>query len=136
MEQKPRVHVATSLSPVGSLSINSRAKEGPDSATKGWRGFRSAWGIIWAIILRVFNSRPLLRDMNGNPGSTYSATLSRKDALNCNDRNKDPDFRQSHLSQMSEAWIHHMFFIWLQRVKLSEASIITTTTTITGLWPF
>jgi len=41
-KQNVHTHVATSLSPVGSLSINSRAKEGPDSATKGWRGFRSA----------------------------------------------------------------------------------------------
>ena len=35
MEQKPHAQVAKSLSPMGSLSINSRAKEGLDSATKG-----------------------------------------------------------------------------------------------------
>ena len=34
------------MSPVGNLFINSSANEGPDSATKGWRGFLNAWGII------------------------------------------------------------------------------------------
>ena len=33
-------------SPVGNLFINSSAKEGPDSAIKGWRGFFNAWGMI------------------------------------------------------------------------------------------
>lgn len=73
----------TSKSPVGNLFINSNAKEGPDSAIKGWRGFFNAWGMIWDIILNVLSSKPLLRDINGKPGSTYSAMPSRKVALNC-----------------------------------------------------
>lgn len=78
----------TTKLPVGSLFINSNAKEGPDSAIKGWRGFFNAWGMIWDIILNVLSSKPLLRDTNGKPGSTCSAIPSRKDVLNCNTRGK------------------------------------------------
>lgn len=63
--------------------LNSIAKEGAERATNGWRGFLSDWGIICDIILNVLSSKPLLRDMNGKLGSTYSAIPLRNDELNC-----------------------------------------------------
>lgn len=69
--------------PVGILPINSIAKEGPDNTTKGWRGFLNARGMIWDIVLRVFSSNPLLRDINGKFGSTCCEMPWRKDELNC-----------------------------------------------------
>lgn len=69
--------------PVGNLFINSCANEGPDSAINGWREFLSDWGIIWDIVLNVLSSRPLLREMKGRVGATYSAMPSRKEELNC-----------------------------------------------------
>lgn len=109
---------------MGSLFINSRAKEGPDSATKGWRGFFNDWGIIWDIILSVFSSRPLLRDMKGKPGSTKSATPSRNDELNCNGRDKIQNSESLNTLMNAKCVIQPMFCIWLKGLRRNKTSVL------------
>ena len=71
------------MPPVGSSSISSIEKEGPDITAIGCRWFPRARGITCDIISKDDNSKPLLTEKKGKFTGTCSDMLFKKSALYC-----------------------------------------------------